>query len=95
MQILKYIILIIEGTVFIFLGFATLYILIFGIAGLFRYRQKNNPVSLVRRIAVLIPGYKEDNVIIDTTCRVKQYVKQSTSDTHRHIQNSTEHSTTQ
>jgi len=45
---------------------AVLYILIFAVAGLF-YRQKGYPVTAVqRRIAVLIPGYREDEVIIET-----------------------------
>jgi cellulose synthase/poly-beta-1,6-N-acetylglucosamine synthase-like glycosyltransferase len=45
---------------------AVLYILIFAVAGLF-YRQKGYPGTAVqRRIAVLIPGYREDEVIIET-----------------------------
>ncbi len=49
----------------LFLGIASLYIFVFALAGLF-YRDpvlidtKNN-----KKIAVLIPGYKEDEVIID------------------------------
>jgi len=45
---------------------AVLYIFIFAVAGLF-YRQKGYPGTAVqRRIAVLIPGYREDEVIIET-----------------------------
>jgi len=49
----------------VLLGLATLYIFIFSIAGIF-YKQK--PYSLngkLKKIAVLIPGYKEDAVIIE------------------------------
>jgi cellulose synthase/poly-beta-1,6-N-acetylglucosamine synthase-like glycosyltransferase len=47
------------------LGLATLYLLIFAAAGLL-YRKPLYPViTRYRRIAVLIPGYKEDEVIID------------------------------
>ena len=47
-------------------GMATLYIFIFAVAGIF-YKQKRTKVSSkrIRKIAVLIPGYKEDEVIID------------------------------
>lgn len=49
----------------VFLGLATIYIFIFSFAGLF-YKQK--PFLLegkLKKIAVLIPGYKEDAVIIE------------------------------
>ncbi|MEI7662525.1 MAG: glycosyltransferase family 2 protein [Bacteroidota bacterium] len=43
----------------------TLYIFVFAVAGLF-YKQRPYPVAgLKRKIAVLIPGYKEDDVIIE------------------------------
>lgn len=46
-------------------GIATLYILVFAFAGLF-YSDKRYPESKKsRKIAVLIPGYKEDNIIIE------------------------------
>ena len=46
------------------LGLAALYIFFFAFAGLF-YRQKAYPLNpLLKKIAVLIPGYKEDNVIV-------------------------------
>ncbi len=53
-------------TLFIF-GIATLYIFIFALAGLF-YRDPKLAVTLnLKKIAVLIPGYKEDDVIIEVT----------------------------
>lgn len=54
------------------LGLATFYILFFAVTGLF-YRQPRlgNPVRH-RRIAVLIPGYKEDAVIVDVAMSALQ-----------------------
>lgn len=49
----------------IFLGLATLYIFIFSLASLF-YKQKTYIENgVMNRIAVLIPGYKEDEVIVE------------------------------
>lgn len=49
----------------VLLGLATLYIFIFSLAALF-YRQPAYKKPLfMRKIAVLIPGYKEDEVIVD------------------------------
>jgi cellulose synthase/poly-beta-1,6-N-acetylglucosamine synthase-like glycosyltransferase len=49
----------------VFLGLATFYIFMFSLAGLF-YRQPAYPkASRSRKIAVLIPGYKEDDVIVE------------------------------
>jgi cellulose synthase/poly-beta-1,6-N-acetylglucosamine synthase-like glycosyltransferase len=47
------------------LGLSTFYIFLFSLAGLF-YRQApyQNPTK-IRKVAVLIPGYKEDDVIIE------------------------------
>jgi len=51
-------------TVFALLALPTLYIFIFAFAGLF-YRQGKSPLNpTLKKIAVLIPGYKEDEVII-------------------------------
>jgi cellulose synthase/poly-beta-1,6-N-acetylglucosamine synthase-like glycosyltransferase len=50
--------------VFALLALPMIYIFIFAFAGLF-YRQVNVPVNpVLRKIAVLIPGYKEDEVIV-------------------------------
>ncbi len=64
MEILKIILLVIETILFIYLFLATFYIFIYSVAGLFyRQKQKEN-VSKIRKFAVLIPGYKEDAVIV-------------------------------
>lgn len=50
--------------VLVILGTSTLYILLFSFAGLF-YKQRPYPKSAKnRKIAVFIPGYKEDEVIV-------------------------------
>lgn len=55
----------IQFTILCLLGSATLYIFIFSVAGLF-YKQRNySTPDKKRKIAVLIPGYKEDEVIIE------------------------------
>jgi len=49
----------------IILGLATVYIFVFAFAGLF-YHQKSYPKATQnRKFAVLIPGYKEDEVIVE------------------------------
>ncbi|MEI6749924.1 MAG: glycosyltransferase family 2 protein [Bacteroidota bacterium] len=56
---------IIQIGLLVYLGLATLYIFVFSAAGLF-YRQppySENPQR--RKIAVMIPGYKEDEVIVE------------------------------
>ncbi len=46
-------------------GLATIYILVYAVAGLF-YTQPPYPVAArFRKMAVLIPGYKEDGVIVE------------------------------
>lgn len=66
MDYLKLIINGIELLLTLYLGTAALYIFIFSLAGLFTKKKKENkaPVKL-KKFAVLIPGYKEDSVIID------------------------------
>lgn len=55
----------IQITILVFVGLATLYITVYSIAGIF-YRQPPYPVNArLKKIAVLIPGYKEDGVIIE------------------------------
>ena len=59
------IIQIIQIILLVYLGFASLYIFIFGFASLFPARKKEVIRSDKRKYAVLIPGYKEDQVIIE------------------------------
>jgi cellulose synthase/poly-beta-1,6-N-acetylglucosamine synthase-like glycosyltransferase len=56
---------IIQIVLLILLGLATLYILIFSIASLFYKQQHYSDNGNIKRMAVLVPGYKEDEVIIE------------------------------
>lgn len=61
------------------LGLAIFYIFVFAFAGLF-YRQKPYPIATTKRkFAVLIPGYKEDEVIIEVAqeALLQEYPKAS------------------
>ena len=48
-----------------YFGFASFYIFIFSFAGMFKLKNQKNLDSKERKFAVLIPGYKEDQVIIE------------------------------
>ncbi|WP_372744823.1 glycosyltransferase family 2 protein [Lutibacter sp.] len=56
---------ILQLLILIFLGLATLYILIFSIASVFYKQRSYSDNGNLKSIAVLIPGYKEDAVIVD------------------------------
>lgn len=55
----------IEYLIFAYFLFTAIYITFFGLAALFYRRPKPVVVRKFRKIAVLIPGYKEDKVIVD------------------------------
>jgi len=59
------VITIIQIIFLLYLGFASLYIFFFGFGSLFPSRQKQSKNTKQRKYAVLIPGYKEDNVIVE------------------------------
>lgn len=65
MEFLRYLMGIIEIAFLAYFGGATIYMFIFSVAGLFPPRQTRKKSELQRKFAVLIPGYKEDNVIIE------------------------------
>jgi cellulose synthase/poly-beta-1,6-N-acetylglucosamine synthase-like glycosyltransferase len=70
MQILKFILSILELLLFAYLAFGVFYILLFSIAGLFKAKSKTTSVTKAeRKFAVLIPGYKEDAVIVEVAKR--------------------------
>lgn len=56
---------IIQIVLLIFLGLATLYIFIFSIASLFYQQKAYSDNGNMKSMAVLVPGYKEDQVIIE------------------------------
>lgn len=65
MEILLVIVKIIELVLFIYLVMASVYFFIYAFAGIFRIRHKKELNDKQHKFAVLIPGYKEDSVIID------------------------------
>ncbi|MHC1774075.1 MAG: glycosyltransferase family 2 protein [Lentimicrobium sp.] len=65
MAIFKILINSIEVIVFFYLGLAALYFLFFSFMGIFPYRWKKHANPAFRKMAVLIPGYKEDIVILE------------------------------
>ncbi len=48
-----------------YFGFASIYVFVFAVAGLFKAKEKEIIFQKQRNIAVLIPGYKEDAVIVE------------------------------
>jgi cellulose synthase/poly-beta-1,6-N-acetylglucosamine synthase-like glycosyltransferase len=65
MEILYFLVHCIEVIVFFYLGLASVYFFFFAFMGVFPYHRKIHPSPSIRRIAVLIPGYKEDFVIVE------------------------------
>jgi len=65
MEIIIIIANILKWIIFIYMSLATFYVLFFSIAGLFKYNIPIHPFKYERKIAVLIPGYKEDDVIVN------------------------------
>ena len=65
MLLLSSILQILEYALLIYFGFASIYIFIFSFAGLWYKNNQHVVIRKIRKIAILIPGYKEDEVIID------------------------------
>jgi cellulose synthase/poly-beta-1,6-N-acetylglucosamine synthase-like glycosyltransferase len=65
MNTIKFLIWIFEYAVYAYLLFATAYIFIYAFAGIFYRQKQSETVSKQRKFAVLIPGYKEDAVIVN------------------------------
>lgn len=59
------ILIIIQVLLLMLTSLAVLYIAVFALAGLFYREKPMNKARLQRKMAVLIPGYKEDEVIVD------------------------------
>ncbi|TAI48183.1 glycosyltransferase [Flagellimonas allohymeniacidonis] len=57
-----------------YFGFASLYVFLFSFAGLFPMKKREEILQKQRKFAVLIPGYKEDNVIVEVA---EQALKQN------------------
>lgn len=65
MNSIQILIQLVEYILYIYFGFAAIYVFIFALASQFPYKPKRDFNCMKRKIAVLIPGYKEDAVIID------------------------------
>lgn len=65
MDVIKTILFVLEILLLGYFGFASIYVFIFSIAGLFNARKREQITTKQRKFAVLIPGYKEDNVIVE------------------------------
>lgn len=72
MEVIFQILNLIQALFFIYLSLATLYILIFAIGGLFRYKPKPACFDKDRKFAILIPAFKEDSVILESACDALQ-----------------------
>lgn len=69
METFRIMVNVLEIVLLAYFGFASIYVFIFSVAGLFNRRQKQNINQRQRRFAVLIPGYKEDGVIVEVARR--------------------------
>jgi cellulose synthase/poly-beta-1,6-N-acetylglucosamine synthase-like glycosyltransferase len=65
MEIFKILLNSLEVIIFFYLGLAAVYFLFFSFMGIFPYHWKNHSNPAFRKMAVLIPGYKEDFVIVE------------------------------
>lgn len=58
-------------TFIIYCGLSVFYFFIFSLAGFLRKKEKNSNFSVpVSRIAILVPAYKEDNIILSTAANL-------------------------
>lgn len=69
MEFAKILLNILEWVILGYFGFASLYVFLFSFFGLFKAKEKKDIFNKQRKFAVLIPGYKEDNVIVEVARR--------------------------
>jgi len=79
MNYLESIIQVAEIIIYLYLGLTAVYLLFFALMGLFTKSPKQTQTEKIRKIAVLIPGYKEDNVIVDVAQKalIQDYPKEA------------------
>lgn len=65
MEIIINILYVIQWILFVYLLLTTFYIFIFAIAGLFPHKKPKAKDDKLRKFAVMIPGYKEDEIIVE------------------------------
>jgi len=51
--------------IYVYLAFATLYLLVFAFSGLFKLIRPRKDADRKRKMVILIPGYKEDSIILE------------------------------
>ncbi|MBN2237890.1 MAG: glycosyltransferase [Bacteroidales bacterium] len=68
MNILSTILESLQWIIYAYLALTSLYIFLFSIAGIFPQRKRKQKDQLLRKFAVMIPGYKEDEIIVEV-CR--------------------------
>lgn len=69
MQLFYVLLAVLEVVLLVYFGSAALYVFVFSLAGRFNRFAKPNKGNLQRKVAVLIPGYKEDAVIVEVARR--------------------------
>ncbi|MEO0571314.1 MAG: glycosyltransferase [Bacteroidota bacterium] len=69
MDALQILVNMLEMVLLAYFGFASIYIFVFALAGIFKVDKKPKILNKQRKFAVLIPGYKEDNVIVEVARR--------------------------
>ena len=65
MQIIEYILKATEYSLFVYIAMSSIYIFVFAVAGHFYKKRENDKTNFENKIAVLIPAYKEDVVILE------------------------------
>ena len=65
MNIILFLVVILEWTVLVYFYISALYLMFFAIIGLFRKTNNTNRFDYYRKILVLIPAFKEDVVILE------------------------------
>ena len=65
MDILLEILYVLQWILFVYLLITTIYIFIFAFAGLFPHRKPKPKDDKQRKFAVMIPGYQEDEIIVE------------------------------
>ncbi|MEX0315061.1 MAG: glycosyltransferase family 2 protein [Allomuricauda sp.] len=74
MDVIKILVNSLEILLIGYFGFASIYVFVFSLAGLFSAQKRKEVLLKQRKFAVLIPGYKEDGVIVDVA---QQALKQT------------------
>ncbi|MGW9685155.1 glycosyltransferase [Flagellimonas sp. 2504JD1-5] len=74
MEVIKILVNSLEILFIGYFGFASIYVFVFSFAGLFPAKKRKEILPKQRKFAVLIPGYKEDNVIVEVA---EQALKQN------------------